>query len=181
MRRMFSNSPGDWGSIPDWVIPTTQKWYLMPPCLGLSIIRYRSRVKWCNPGNRVASSLTHRLLKMGAFGSPSAKVTNFTFYLLVGDKSNLKNMIGTIITNLLIGSGLSDYLSSQVRAKVDCCKLLEGFGCRVKVWSETRIPEALRVTTQKMASWGWETYPFTEVQSAYFAAAAGLLGANEDI
>ena len=34
------------------------KWYLMPPCLTLSIIRYRSRVKWSNPGKGVAPSLT---------------------------------------------------------------------------------------------------------------------------
>ena len=27
------------GSIPGRVIPKTQKWYLMPPCLKLSIIR----------------------------------------------------------------------------------------------------------------------------------------------
>ena len=27
-----------------------KKWYLMPPCLTLSIIRYGSRVKWSNPG-----------------------------------------------------------------------------------------------------------------------------------
>ena len=27
-----------------------KKWDLMPPCLTLSIIRYGSRVKWCNPG-----------------------------------------------------------------------------------------------------------------------------------
>ena len=31
-----------------------KKWYLMPPCLTLSIIRYGSRVKWSNPGKRVA-------------------------------------------------------------------------------------------------------------------------------
>ena len=35
-----------------------KKWYLMLPCLTLSIIRYRSRVKWSNPGKGVASSLT---------------------------------------------------------------------------------------------------------------------------
>ena len=29
------------------------KWYLMPPCLTLGIIRYRSRLQWNNPGNRV--------------------------------------------------------------------------------------------------------------------------------
>ena len=28
-----------------------KKWYLIPPCLTLSIIRYVSRVKWGNPGN----------------------------------------------------------------------------------------------------------------------------------
>ena len=31
-----------------------KRWYLMLPCLTLSIIRYGSRVKWNNPGNGVA-------------------------------------------------------------------------------------------------------------------------------
>ena len=35
-----------------------KKYYLMPPCLTLSIIRYRSRVKWSNPGKGVAPFLT---------------------------------------------------------------------------------------------------------------------------
>ena len=35
---------GDQGSIPGQVIPKTQKWYLMPPCLTLNIISYGSRV-----------------------------------------------------------------------------------------------------------------------------------------
>ena len=53
--RVFANGPGDLGSIPGRVIPKTQKkWYLMPPCLTLSIIRYGSRVKWSNPGKGVA-------------------------------------------------------------------------------------------------------------------------------
>ena len=33
-----------------------KKWYLMLPCLTLSIIRYGSRVKWCNPEKGVAPS-----------------------------------------------------------------------------------------------------------------------------
>ena len=37
-----------------------KKWYLIPPCLELSIIRYGSRVKWRNPGKGVAPSLTTR-------------------------------------------------------------------------------------------------------------------------
>ena len=35
-----------------------KKWYLIPPCLTLSIIRYVSRVKWSNPGKGVALSPT---------------------------------------------------------------------------------------------------------------------------
>ena len=35
-----------------------KKWYLMPPCLTLSIMRYGSRVKWSNPGKGVAPSTT---------------------------------------------------------------------------------------------------------------------------
>ena len=35
-----------------------KKWYLMPPCLTLSIIRHGSRVKWSNPGKGVAPSPT---------------------------------------------------------------------------------------------------------------------------
>ena len=31
-----------------------KKWYLMPPCLTLSIVRYGSRIKWSNPRNGVA-------------------------------------------------------------------------------------------------------------------------------
>ena len=36
------------------------KWYLIPPCLTLSNIRYVSRVKWSNPGKGVAPSPTPR-------------------------------------------------------------------------------------------------------------------------
>ena len=35
-----------------------KKWYLVPPCLTLSNIRYISRVKWINPGKGVAPSPT---------------------------------------------------------------------------------------------------------------------------
>ena len=36
-----------------------KKWYLIPPCLTLSNIRYVSRVKWSNLGKGVAPSPTH--------------------------------------------------------------------------------------------------------------------------
>ena len=38
MSRVFTNGPGDRGSIPGQVIPKTQKWYLMPPYLELNTI-----------------------------------------------------------------------------------------------------------------------------------------------
>ena len=67
--------------IPGWVIPETQKWYLIPPCLTLSIIRYRSRVKWSNLGKGVASSSKTRCSSYwkGSFGLPSTTVAKFTY------------------------------------------------------------------------------------------------------
>ena len=43
MVRVFPHGPGDLGLILGQVIPKT--WYLMPPCLTFSIIKYGSRVK----------------------------------------------------------------------------------------------------------------------------------------
>ena len=37
-----------------------KKWYLIPPCLTLSTIKYTSRVKWSNPGKGVPPSPTPR-------------------------------------------------------------------------------------------------------------------------
>ena len=54
---VYANGLGDLGSISGRVIPKTQK---MPSCLTLSIIRYRSRVKWVNPEKGVAPSLIPR-------------------------------------------------------------------------------------------------------------------------
>ena len=42
--RVFANGLGDLGSIPGRVISRLKKWYLMSPCLTLSIIRYGSKV-----------------------------------------------------------------------------------------------------------------------------------------
>ena len=55
---VLTNGLWDQGSFPGLVIPKTQKWYLISPCLTLSIIRSISRVKWSDPGKRVAPSPT---------------------------------------------------------------------------------------------------------------------------
>ena len=52
LSRVFASGLGDRGSIPGRVIPKTQKSYLMQPCLALSSIRWRLRVKWSIPGER---------------------------------------------------------------------------------------------------------------------------------
>ena len=53
-----------------------KKWFLMLPCLTLSIIRYGSRVKWGNPRKRVRPSwhLSVLAIEKGAFGSPSTMI-----------------------------------------------------------------------------------------------------------
>ena len=53
--RVFTNCSGDKGSH-----QRLKKWYLMLPCITLSITRYVSRVKWSNPEKGVAPSQTRR-------------------------------------------------------------------------------------------------------------------------
>ncbi len=53
MVRVLANGPGHQGSIPGQVIPKTpKKWYLMPLCLMLSIIRYGLRVSEAIQGEK---------------------------------------------------------------------------------------------------------------------------------
>ena len=79
--RVFTYGRGNRGSILGRVIPKTQKWYLMPPCLTLSIIKYVSRVKWSNPGIVVMPSPTPRCFRYRkrTFGLPLTTVTNFIY------------------------------------------------------------------------------------------------------
>ena len=51
-----------------------------------------------------------------------------------------KNWKRADMTSQLIGLGLSDHPSSLVRAKVECCKSHDLFGCQIKDCSATRIP-----------------------------------------
>ena len=78
--RLFTNWPGDLDSIPGHIIAKTIKWYLIPPCLTLSNIKYVSRVNWSNPGKGVVPSLTHYVvaIEKGALWLPSSKVANLT-------------------------------------------------------------------------------------------------------
>ena len=75
MVRIFVSGAGDWISILGRVIPKTQKWYLMPPCLTLRIM-YSSKVSgaiW-EKELRPPLHLIVVAIEKGAFGSPSSSV-----------------------------------------------------------------------------------------------------------
>ena len=59
-----------------------KKWYLIPPRLTLSIIRYVSRVKWSNPGEGLVPSPTSWCSSYWK-GILRVTLANFSFYLLI--------------------------------------------------------------------------------------------------
>ena len=79
--RVLANAPGDRGSTPGRVIPKTQKWYLILPCLILSIIRYRSRRSGAIQGNELRPNLQVGVvtIEKEAFWSPSTTVGQLTY------------------------------------------------------------------------------------------------------
>ena len=104
MGREFAYVPGDWGSIAGQVIPKTQKkWYVIPPCLILSLMRYVSWVKWSNPGKGVAPFPTSRVLAIekGAFRSPSTTASNF-FSIREFAEKFMANQVGNYFSFLSI-------------------------------------------------------------------------------
>ena len=86
------------------------------------------------------------------------------------------------MTNRLIESDLSNCLSSPVRAKVQCCKTRDLFGCQVKDCSATRIPSLSimghhpQPTSLVFFFFFFFFYPSAEVQSAYSSAPADKAG-----
>ena len=94
----------DRGSIPGRVIPKTQKWYLIPPCLTLSIMRYRSRVKWSNPENGVTPSPTSWCC---SYWKGSLRVTLdkgrqlYFFYMLYSSSCNKSSLVFKEEANVL--------------------------------------------------------------------------------
>ena len=72
MSRVFANGLGDRVQSQVESYQRLKKWYLMPPCVTPSIIRYRSRVKWSNPGKGVVPSPT---LRCDSYWKESLRVT----------------------------------------------------------------------------------------------------------
>ena len=93
MKQTIDNGAGDRGSIPGRVIPKTPKWYLMPPCLTLSI----RRAKWSNLRNGVVPSPT---FQCSSYWKGNLRVTidyGRQLYLLL--ESHRKPMPSNIGTN----------------------------------------------------------------------------------
>ena len=93
--RLFSNDIGDQDSILDRVILKIQKWYLIPPCLTLSIIRYISRVSRAIQGNELCPPLLLDVVATGK-GAFKSLLTTFFFGLVT-----LFNGISTFVGYLM--------------------------------------------------------------------------------
>ena len=85
MGSVFANGQGDRDAILGRDIPKTQKMVLDTSCLSLIIKKYISRVKWSNPGKKVAPSSTDSVvaIEKGAFVSPSTTDANFAYFYLL--------------------------------------------------------------------------------------------------
>ena len=70
-------------------------WYLIPPSLKLSFIRYKSRIKWSNPRKDVVA------IEKGDLGSPSTMVINFTYFIITKNMQTLVKMFIQYKNNFL--------------------------------------------------------------------------------
>ena len=77
MSRVFTNGPGDRGSIPGRVILNTQNMVLYAVLINTQHYKVRISVKWSNPPLQLGVVA----IEKGAFGSPLTMVANFTFTL----------------------------------------------------------------------------------------------------
>ena len=79
--RVFTNGPGDRGSIPGRIITKIQTVIIDISLLNTQHKKVRIKGKWFNLGKGVAPSrhLSVVAIKKGAFGSPSTMVANFAY------------------------------------------------------------------------------------------------------
>ena len=109
-----------------------KKWYLMPPCLTLSIIRYRSRVKWSNPGKGVAPSPTpwfSKLSKREPSGHPRLWSPTLLTYLLETFRipGSINNCPWTLLETLSTSSPTSSW------SRADDTDLLESLSPFIRI------------------------------------------------
>ena len=79
--RVFTNGPGDLGSIPGHVIPKTLKMVLDTPLLNIQ--QYKVRIKGKMEQSSERSSLSVVAIEKGALWSLSTNVANFIYFTLL--------------------------------------------------------------------------------------------------
>ena len=80
MSRVFTNGPGDLGSLPGRVIPKTQKMVLEAALLNTQIYKVRIKSKVEQSRERSSAPSLHLgvvAIEKGAFGLPSTAVANY--------------------------------------------------------------------------------------------------------
>ena len=89
MVRVFANGPGDWGSIPDWVIPKAQKMVLDTSLLNTMNYKVWIKGKWCNPREGVTPFPTTQCCHFCKenFALPSIMVGQYTLLMCVDSLS----------------------------------------------------------------------------------------------
>ena len=83
MSRVFTNGPGDWGSIPGQVIPKTQKMVLDAALLSTQDYKVRIKGKMEQTWEWSSALPLHLgvvAIEKGAFRSPSSKIANITIH-----------------------------------------------------------------------------------------------------
>ena len=76
-----------------------KKWYLVPPCLTLSIIRYGSKLGGAIQGKELCPTLHLGVVvnEKGDFWLPLTTVTNFTLYIYIYIYSSSSVMINSLL------------------------------------------------------------------------------------
>ena len=137
------------------------KWYLIPPCLLLRIIRYGSRVKWSNPGNEVAPSSTPQC---NSYWKGSFWVT------LDYSRQSLYRAAGIMVRVFTNGPGDRDSIPSRVIPKTQKMVLdaalpnTQDYKVRVK-WSNPEKGVASSPTPQCSSYWKRETFGHPRLRS----------------
>ena len=83
---MIANGPGDQSSIPDQVIPKTQKVVLYTSLINIQYYKVCTKDKEEQPRGTESSPPQHLglvAIEKGTFGSPSTTVTNFTLCIYI--------------------------------------------------------------------------------------------------
>ena len=106
----------------------------------LNWVRAHLFVKWCQ-----VLLFQHICLSVTTTSTFKIKKS----WALICHKNNLKNMVRTIIqmlehdmTSQLIGSDFFNFLSNPVRAKVECWRSHNDFGCKATDCLATRVPSS---------------------------------------